>query len=516
MPRLLLLFAFSFAFLGVQQQADAETVRFAVVVGHNAGREGRTPLRFAEVDAGKVARVLVSLGGVKPENLSLLQGRTPKDVRKVMGEMTAKIKQANAVPGRRVVLTVYYSGHSDGVHLELGSEALPFKEVKRWLKRTRADVRLLIVDSCKSGSLVAAKGAKRGPDFDISYRDEINTKGEVTLTSSAADEIALESEEVGGSFFTHHLVSAMRGAGDASSDGRVTLSEAYQYAYQRTVSASGSTLGGAQHPNFDYRLSGSGELVLTDLTTASAAVKLPRRFDRAILISRRRDQVEAELTNSKQRTVAVVPGPYALYLWRKKRAFVANFSVDESSSYSVSEQDLREVSESGTLKKGGRLTASLSKRYRAQLALGGQSAIATDVLYGSALSLGWHPSYWVWGGLRPEAYIGASWASGRGQGFRETQVQGWVVGGLGRQFAWLTPFVHLGVQAGVVRQNVDQGTTQTSSSFGLRSALGARARIGDRWDVNFQGTFTPRQLRVDQETETEFVWGANMGVGLRF
>ncbi|HUS27532.1 MAG TPA: hypothetical protein VMZ53_03455 [Kofleriaceae bacterium] len=45
--------------------AHAETKRVAVVVGNNAGNGELAPLRFAEIDAGKVSRVLIELGGVE-------------------------------------------------------------------------------------------------------------------------------------------------------------------------------------------------------------------------------------------------------------------------------------------------------------------------------------------------------------------------------------------------------------------------------------------------------------------
>jgi hypothetical protein len=71
---------------------------------------------------------------------------------------------------------------------------------------TRADVRVAIVDGCQSGALVG-KGGARAPGFEIRLIDQLDASGEAMLTSSAADELALESREIRGSFFTHHLVS---------------------------------------------------------------------------------------------------------------------------------------------------------------------------------------------------------------------------------------------------------------------------------------------------------------------
>ena len=50
-----------------------------------------------------------------------------------------------------------------------------------------------------------------------------------------------ESDLLGGSYFSHHLASGLLGDADRSADGRVTLAEAYAYAYERTVADTASS-----------------------------------------------------------------------------------------------------------------------------------------------------------------------------------------------------------------------------------------------------------------------------------
>src|SRR5262249_32776005 len=196
-----------------------------------------------------------------------------------------------------------------------------FLELRRWLSSTGAEVRVAIVDTCKSGALLAAKGGKPGPAFQIRLNDDLASNGEALLTSSAADELALESREIRGSFFTHHLVSGLRGAADSSGDGNVTLAEAYQYAFAHTVSATAGALIGPQHPAYDYRLSGQGELVLSTLSKPSASLTLPAEFDRVLVVQLVRDQVLAELPPGAAVRVAVPPGAYAVRAWRGGQSF---------------------------------------------------------------------------------------------------------------------------------------------------------------------------------------------------
>jgi hypothetical protein len=331
--------------------ASAETRRVAVVVGNNAGNQDETPLRYAELDAGKLARVLVELGGVPAADLFLLEGKDLAALQDTLSRAKAKIAGYRAHLDR-VVVIFYFSGHSDGIALELGHDRYAFSALRDWLKATGADVRLAVLDSCKSGALLAAKGGTPGPAFHIRLTDELSSTGEALLTSSAADESALESREIGGSFFTHHLVSGLRGAADSSGDGRVTLTEAYQYAYKHTIATSGATLAGPQHPAYDYRLSGEGELILTELARPSAAFTLPDGFDRALVIDVGHDQVIAELGRGDPTRIAVVPGRYAVRAWKAGRTFEGRLAVAANEQHAVRWDELGATTLSVSTAKG--------------------------------------------------------------------------------------------------------------------------------------------------------------------
>ena len=82
-----------------------------------------------------------------------------------------------------------------------------------------------------------SKGVRAAPAFDVQQAQAASTRphGLVLIASSSADEESQESDEIGASFFTHYLASGLLGDADASGDGKVTLSEAYAYAYARTV-----------------------------------------------------------------------------------------------------------------------------------------------------------------------------------------------------------------------------------------------------------------------------------------
>src|SRR3989304_5525471 len=88
--------------------AAAQVERFAVVVGNDVGQPPDVPLRYAEVDATRVASVLQEVGGVRPENVVLLRGRDADTVRRALIAVNDRVRSA----GRQTLLLVYYSGHA--------------------------------------------------------------------------------------------------------------------------------------------------------------------------------------------------------------------------------------------------------------------------------------------------------------------------------------------------------------------------------------------------------------------
>lgn len=289
--------------------AAAETRRIAIVVGNNAGDGELPPLRYAETDASKVARVLAELGSVAADDVLLLQGRGSDALEAAFS--LARERLAAARPGH-TVLYFYFSGHSDGEALELGTERVSYVQLRALLEGTGADVRVAIVDACKSGGGLRQKGGRPAAAFSIRVADALAARGEVFISSSEAYESAHESREVMGGLFTHHLVSGLRGAADADGNRQVTLFEAYRYAYDRTLAATELVADG-QHATFDYRLSGRGELVLTALASPLARLTVPVGAQRSVITDLARDQVVAELGSADgSRELVLSPGRYAV------------------------------------------------------------------------------------------------------------------------------------------------------------------------------------------------------------
>lgn len=299
--------------------ALAGVKRLAIVYGHNSGGGPRAPLRYAEQDASRVAKVFVEAGQIEPGRVRLLRGRP-------VAELFAALEWARqeAKQDPQTLLFVYVSTHAtadDG--LLPGSEQVRWKELKRRVAATGAKARVTIVDACQSSGLIET-AAKEAPSFTIEAEDRLTVQGDAFITSSASSEPSLEAGQLRGSVFTQHLVAALRGAADVTQDGAVSLDEAYRFAYERTA---GGESG--QHPGWAMRLSGYGEIVVTRLG-AGPGLLVPPGVERLVL----RDPSSRDVVLSAVRPAAerlLVPaGDWLVELEREGRRKEGRVSVPAS------------------------------------------------------------------------------------------------------------------------------------------------------------------------------------------
>lgn len=244
--------------------------RIALLVGANTGWEREPKLRYAEEDAQRLGATLTELGGFAADNVDLVRTPTVTELRE---KLQAVKQQIEASPKEEVFFIFYYSGHADNLQLHLHGDSLPLEELYGFLRGVKATVKLGILDACQSGAIF--KGVRPSPSFEITVRDELAVRGTIILTSSGADELSQEANHISGSFFTHHLVSGLRGAADEDGDLRVSLDEVYRYASLRTRMDTAPVSSGGQRPAFLYDLKGRGRLYLSRLKGPSAVLLFP-------------------------------------------------------------------------------------------------------------------------------------------------------------------------------------------------------------------------------------------------
>ncbi|RKH38776.1 caspase family protein [Corallococcus llansteffanensis] len=354
-PVVLLLLSLSLSlFVGAPARAEAVAVRrLALLVGVNDGGRERVRLRYADTDARAFSQVLSELGGVLPQDRVLLTDVDRAGVLAGFERMRKLAEGARASGARRVEVLLYYSGHSDDEGLLLKGERLDYGELRRALEGLPADVRIAVLDSCASGAFARRKGGVARPAFLVD--SAIQVKGHAILTSSSADEASQESDRLGGSFFTHHLVSGLRGAADVTHDGRVSLTEAYQFAFHETLARTERTQGGAQHPNYDIELAGTGDLVMTDLRATTAGLILTEPLEGRLYV---RDAVgtlvvEVQKVSGRATELGLAPGAYRARRELGGSVSETAFTLKEGLRTPLSPGDFLGVGSEATVMRGG-------------------------------------------------------------------------------------------------------------------------------------------------------------------
>lgn len=341
--------------------AEATVQRFAVIVGNNHGRDSDPSLRYAESDASKVARVLRDLGGFPPANIVLLKHESGPTFRSTLIAVNDRIRGAKALPNSQALLFVYYSGHADAHTLHLGKTSLALSELSQLVRGSSATFRLLVVDACRSGALTRVKGGSIVAPFALPPEPSLRGEGMAFLTASSANEDAQESDAIGGSFFTHALVSGLLGAADTDGDGKVVLEEAYRHAYDATLRATSRTFAGTQHPTFQYDFRGQDALVLTRLDRAQkqrASLGFPDGITFLVLRGNAQGPVIAEVgEKDPARSLSLRPGSYFVRGRGKDVLLEGTLSISAGQSYAVDPDQLERVEYARLVRKGERTSA---------------------------------------------------------------------------------------------------------------------------------------------------------------
>lgn len=265
--------------------ATSGSVRFVIAIGNDLGLSVEEPLRWAEADAQRVHDVMVDLGGVTSSRAVTLLGARARAVEEALLVVRGQITEARR-RGDRTELVLSYSGHGDSDRLHLGDDVLPIARLMTLLDATGADATVVILDACRGGALRSgrSRGARAGPGFDVRFVDELAPRGRVVMSSASDGEVAQESDDLEGAFFTHHVLAGLRGAADVDHDGSVALHELFTYAHARTLSGSFGAPA-VQHPELTTSLRGQSDLILTRLERSQAMLELAAELGGRFLVA---------------------------------------------------------------------------------------------------------------------------------------------------------------------------------------------------------------------------------------
>ena len=451
----------------------APPTRILLSIGQNIGIESDEPLRYAERDAQHVAELFTAIGDVAPSRRYLVTDASAERVREVLAEIRGR-----SIELGDVILIVYVSSHADPRGLHRGGSVLSFSELRPLLASVPARLRLLITDACTSGTLIRTKGGRAIKPFAIDLEGGHDLAGQVVITSTGSNEPAQEWEALGGSLFTHHLLSGLRGAADRNADGRVTLFEAYSYSYDHTLAASTGASAGSQHPSHEIDLRGAGDLVLTRPGGRSSGLQLGASLEgRYVVTSVASDELIAEVDKVRGQPVrlALDPGRYLVRKPEGSFVRVGELLVLPDSLVALDEADMDQLPYAEVARRG----SDPRRTWAVEVGGGVRSGIVDGAgitpLLGVALVRErgpWELAFGVEAAMVDFATIGLTTS--------QTELWGRADGRLRFPVAWTLPYVGLSLGAGWIHQSLErpnESTIRAVFGSGVPSRDGFAARL---------------------------------------
>ena len=220
------------------------TSKFALVIANTDYQdESLAKLTAPSKDAEEFARILKSPDICAFDDIKILLNQPDTIVRVAIDEFFEERKPDD-------LLVLYFSGH--GIRDEFGvlylavtntnrfhlrSTAIKSDFIREAMDQSRSKRQMLILDCCNSGAFTYGIKAVTGGSVGTAALFEAGY-GRVILTASDSTQFAWEGDKIIGdetanSLFTHFLVKGLEGEADSDGDGRITVDELYDYAYDK-------------------------------------------------------------------------------------------------------------------------------------------------------------------------------------------------------------------------------------------------------------------------------------------
>ena len=335
----LILLGLSQAFAASQNENASGVERYAIYIGSNKGGQGREKLLYAGSDAKNFQKTMAEIGGVTDANSYILIDPSKESIDQTLNQISEKIRTSQS-SAKRSEFIFYYSGHSDENALLLGDTPYDYSTLKAAITDVPSDIHVVILDSCYSGNFIRTKGGQKRKPFLLD--DSSVVTGHAYLSSSSDNEYSQESDEIESSFFTNAMITGLRGAADTSGDNKVTLNELYSYAFNDTLSKTESSKAGPQHPNFNITLVGSGDLILSDISTAEAMLSLSKDSKGRFIIRNAQGKLSSEINKVEGQPIfmALPAGQYTAVIIDDYSTKQGTFLLDKDQIFVLDQNSL--------------------------------------------------------------------------------------------------------------------------------------------------------------------------------
>ena len=252
--------------------------KYALIIGNTEYTDpGLAKLTAPGKDAEDFARVLKDPDICAFDDVKVLLDQAYPVIREAIDEFFDEKKPND-------LLILYFSGH--GVRDEFGTLYLTAKNTNRsrlrstaiksdfiheTMDQSRSKRQVLILDCCNSGAF--PQGTKAEVGGVMGMGTAFQGYGRFVLTASDSTQFAWEGNKVIGktdnSLFTHFLVQGLEGNADRDGDGKITVDELYDYAYEQVK------LSTPKQTPSKFSSKQQGEIILRQNIRIEEAIPMP-------------------------------------------------------------------------------------------------------------------------------------------------------------------------------------------------------------------------------------------------
>ena len=201
--------------------AQSESEIYGVVVGISKYAQSASNLSYSHKDAADMYNLLRLHTPASRLKLLTDENATRANIIKAAEELFSRAKPED-------VVIFFFSGHGNhGLFLTHDRE-MRFTELRSVFQKTKAKRKIILADSCLSGTLrTSGPAAKTNADLG---------DGVMLFLSSRSNQLSFEDSFLQNGYFTWYLMAGLRGGADANLDRIITARELFDFVNPRVRS----------------------------------------------------------------------------------------------------------------------------------------------------------------------------------------------------------------------------------------------------------------------------------------
>jgi hypothetical protein len=218
---------------------------WCLLIGINDYSSDIEDLKYCINDTKGLADALRKAGIDDDHIIVMTDDAKDADLRPTKTNIIRQIELIAQIAGKDEQIVLSFSGHGAQIDkesflcpsdtdLEKKDSFISRKWIQEQLDNSPASKKLFIVDACRNEFKVRGAKSIEGMRTLANPFEDKESKGIWTLASCYKGQQSWEDADFGHGIFTYYLMEGLNGAADKNNDGKITLTELYEYTTEKT------------------------------------------------------------------------------------------------------------------------------------------------------------------------------------------------------------------------------------------------------------------------------------------